>query len=124
MSILSNFTWEMIVPFLPIVIVCATGYYLKDNPPKKINKVIGYRTKRSMNSQDAWDFAQLYSSKLLFTWSAAAIVGILAHIILTDTPSLGSIVASSTAVLVLIIIGVIYYTEKELKLRFKKNDEK
>jgi len=31
-------------------------------PPKKINNLYGYRTKRSMQSQKHWDYAQTYSS--------------------------------------------------------------
>ena len=32
-------------------------------PPKKINALYGYRTKRSMKSEKNWNFAQRYSTK-------------------------------------------------------------
>ena len=34
-------------------------------PPKKINFLYGYRTTNSMKSQEKWNFAQQYSSKLM-----------------------------------------------------------
>ena len=33
--------------------------------PKKINDFYGYRTKRSMRSQDAWDIPQRYANRLM-----------------------------------------------------------
>jgi len=40
------------------LVLLITGYFAKKKPPKKINRIYGYRTKRSMKSQEAWDFAQ------------------------------------------------------------------
>lgn len=41
-----------------------TGVLLIKHPPKDINSVIGYRTKKSSLNQKTWDFAQNYSGKL------------------------------------------------------------
>ena len=49
---------------LPVVIF-VLGLWFKHNPPKEINKLKGYRTRRSMSSQVAWDFAQIYSAGLM-----------------------------------------------------------
>lgn len=38
---------------------------LKFSSPENINKIYGYRTKRSMKNKKLWNFAQKYSSKLL-----------------------------------------------------------
>ena len=43
-------------------------------PPKKINGLYGYRTTRSRKSQEAWDFAQRYSAKLMTMFGLAALV--------------------------------------------------
>ncbi len=51
---------NLIVPLLMI----AVGHMLKENPPERINMVFGYRTSRSMENQEAWDFAQVYCGKL------------------------------------------------------------
>ena len=47
------------------VVVWIIGQIVKRNIPKHINQIYGYRTKRSMRSQEAWDFAQIYSTELL-----------------------------------------------------------
>lgn len=39
------------------------GYIFGKFPPKKINPVYGYRTRRSSRSQAAWDVAQVYSAR-------------------------------------------------------------
>lgn len=39
------------------------GIFMVQRPPKKINNLIGYRTKRSMKDQNSWDFAQKFSGK-------------------------------------------------------------
>ena len=40
------------------------GLFLWKCPPKNINGLIGYRTKRSMQNQESWDFAQRYAGKV------------------------------------------------------------
>jgi uncharacterized membrane protein len=44
----------------PLLLVLSFLY--KKFPPKKINQFYGYRTSRSMKSQEAWDCANLYSA--------------------------------------------------------------
>jgi uncharacterized membrane protein len=45
------------------LIFLITGYFTRKKPPKKINSVVGYRSRRSMQSQQHWDFAQLYFAR-------------------------------------------------------------
>ena len=42
------------------------AWLLKKYPPKKINHLYGYRTKRSMKSQFTWDSANKYSALIFF----------------------------------------------------------
>ncbi len=42
---------------IPAVMLIA-GWLMHKHPPKNINWVIGYRTGRSMQSHEAWSFAQ------------------------------------------------------------------
>ncbi len=51
----------------PLMLVFSFIY--KQFPPKKINPIYGYRTARSMRSQDAWDCANQYCIKALFILS-------------------------------------------------------
>ena len=39
------------------------GYIFGKFPPKKINPIYGYRSRRSMRTQAAWDAAQIFSSR-------------------------------------------------------------
>ena len=38
-------------------------------PPKKINYFYGYRTRRSMQNNETWSFANKYAAKLLINFS-------------------------------------------------------
>lgn len=42
-----------------------SGYLLKKHPPKTINPLYGYRSKRSMKNQAQWDAANRYSGQLM-----------------------------------------------------------
>ena len=59
-------TWVLM--FISSLLVPLTmlgfGYWFSVKPPQYINFAFGYRTKRSMKSQEAWDFAQYVMSKL------------------------------------------------------------
>lgn len=52
----------MLVPACMILV----GLFLWFNPPKEINSIYGYRTKRSRFSQEAWDYAQRFAGRLCF----------------------------------------------------------
>lgn len=43
-------------------------------PPKKINRLYGYRTHRTMQNQDVWDFANTLFNKTLLTYSSISFV--------------------------------------------------
>ncbi len=65
-----------LIPLLSgFVMVCA-GYYLHRNPPKDINKMKGYRSSRSMRSQEAWDFAQRYAAQLMMKWGMVSMLSV------------------------------------------------
>jgi uncharacterized membrane protein len=56
----------LISGFLLSLLNLAISTIFKRYYPKEINDFVGYRTPRSMRSQEAWDFANRYSSALLF----------------------------------------------------------
>jgi uncharacterized membrane protein len=45
------------------VIFMVAGYLFLKNPPKEINSLYGYRTKRAMKTQERWDFSQDFAAK-------------------------------------------------------------
>ena len=82
-------------------------------PPKKINGVYGYRTPRSMKSQENWDIAQRYSSRLMLKQGVVmlAIGGMLIALPIPDEVS----AVISIALLVVSVIVLFVQTEKKLK---------
>ncbi len=108
---------------IPVTCIIA-GYLLKTKPPKEINNVTGYRTRRSRASQEAWDFANVYSGKNMF------IVGIIllftgpaVYLLLTEVVGAG-MMSSMMMVMFLEIIVMIVLTlvPTEMKLKEKFGD--
>ena len=62
----------LVILIMPLMMV-GFGLLLMKNPPKKINSYYGYRTRRSVRSQDTWDFAHYYFGKL---WLVCGLVSI------------------------------------------------
>lgn len=109
----SNFT----VPVLMIVV----GKVLIKNPPKTINGIYGYRTKRSRVNQNTWDFAQLYCGKLW--WKIGWIM--LPFSIIGMLPVIGkndNIVGGAGAVIItiqcIIMFVSIFFVERALAKKF------
>ena len=48
---------------IPLLIIFV-GFLMFKKPPKKINWLIGYRTKKSMNNKNTWIFAHKYCGRL------------------------------------------------------------
>jgi len=97
----------------------AMALYLKSSPPKKINNIYGYRTQRSKASQDAWDFAQLYSADLMYRSGLFLMAVSAARVFMT-----GFMEAIEVIISMFIVIGSCLYlildTEKALKTKFGK----
>ena len=93
------------------------GYYFSKFPPKKINNIYGYRTPRSMKSQEAWDFAQVYGAKKMMV---AGLIMLVAGLLLIPF-NLSEHIAAIFSIGILLgsAIWMIVVTEKELKKRFK-----
>lgn len=104
----------------PVIMVGFGLVFLKD-PPKSINAAYGYRTKRSMRSQDTWDFAHHFFGKLWLVCGLVSIPFSLVPMWLVVDKSkevigmTGLIVVCLQAILLLIPIIV---TEKALKKNF------
>lgn len=99
----------------PLFIVL--GYYFAKFPPKKINNIYGYRTTRSMKSQEAWDFAQVYGAKKMMLAGLIMLVAGLLLLPFNLTENIAAVL--SISILLGSAIWMIVVTEKELKRRFK-----
>ncbi|MBX2967771.1 MAG: SdpI family protein [Cyclobacteriaceae bacterium] len=94
----------------PLILVLAFLY--KRFPPKKINHIYGYRTPRSMKSQEAWDCANRYSSNALVVM--AVLICFVQAVLWSLLPPNDAILWT-TGVLVVGVIAVIPLTEVHLK---------
>lgn len=105
---------------LPLTMLVMGLIFVK-RPPKEINDLYGYRTLRSMKSQEAWDFANRYMGKI-WAWLgfAMTILSIVATIIankLGEDFMLKYIIILTIVQLVVMIIPI-FFVEKELKKNF------
>lgn len=86
-------------------------------PPKKINGLYGYRTEKSMKSQERWDFAQIFAAKkMILSGVILCIVGLLAAFV-SLSENLQTVVGLS-----LLISSCIYLfvsTEKAITQKFE-----
>ncbi len=95
----------------------AAGLIVYFNPPKRINGLYGYRTEKSMKSQDRWDFAQIFAAKkMILSGVILCIVGIPAAFV-SMSENLQTVVGLS-----LLISSCIYLfvsTEKAITQKFE-----
>lgn len=92
---------------VPIVLLIM-GKKFRDNPPKDINGTKGYRTRRSMASQEAWDFANKLMGKVYFIVGLCMIpISIVVHLLFVNSPILTLYKETVIAVLVQAILIII-----------------
>lgn len=112
------FFWvsDLIIPISMII----TGLVFRSSPPKKINLLVGYRTKRSMESQEAWNLAQKYLGELwLKTGLILLIIVFLNKLLLPLKMETLSLIHACIGILGLFI--AVPFVERRLK---KQLDEK
>ena len=90
------------------------GWFLKKFPPKKINHLYGYRTQRSMKNQATWEAANTYSSLVFFKVSLYSFfIPVALYFLYPQQNVLFTIITNT-----LLLLYVLYATEKHLKARF------
>ena len=87
-------------------------------PPKKINHFYGYRTTASMRSQEAWNFAQLYSAKLMIRMGLLLFVAGAILVWILETNPFGILLGIGIPLLFVAIF--IFRIEREIAKRFPK----
>ena len=103
------------------IIFLLLGWAFYQNPPSKINPLVGYRTKLSMKSQQHWDFSQRYSARQMMKGGGLMLVlSLLSYFIPVET---GIKQTGGIILLVLCAIYVILTTETALRKRFPKSKE-
>lgn len=98
------------------------GRRFQKKPPEKINGGYGYRSARSMRSQEAWDFAQMYSGRFWFRAGRPAMAVSLVWTLLLlgrDIGTVGTFTMVLTGLQMLPLLAVIPATERALKRKFE-----
>lgn len=112
------FFWivDLLIPVSMIII----GIAFRIRPPKNINYLYGYRTKKSMGSKEAWDYAHKLCG------AAYVLIGILALAIITTgklliplAPEYLSLINAGIGILALVI--PIPFIEMKIKSKYKKD---
>ncbi len=116
-----NIMFVVCLIIIPVVAII-TGYIMKTRPPKEINNTVGYRTRRSKASQEAWDFANVYCGKNTFIYGIVSLpVSIVFYALLTVSVHWGELLAMLVVILVQTVtmtIAMIVSTEMKLKEKF------
>ena len=108
---------DLLIPVMMIGI----GILFQKHPPKRINGICGYRTKRSMQTQETWDFAHRYYGTL---WVKIGLVLLplsvlpLIFVYGRDIDLIGIVGGIVTGVQILPLIVPILITEHALKENF------
>lgn len=99
--------------FVPILIL-VIGIIFQKHAPKEINGFIGYRTRRSMQSQEAWDYANKRMGEI---WLALGMILLVVSIPLTLLFAENGLTIAMIAQVVALIVSIIP-VEVELKAKF------
>lgn len=97
------------------------GIVFEKHPPKGINGVYGYRTTRSMKSEETWAFAHAYCGRL---WKRVGpVIGVISVAACTVAfPSGENAIGVISVILIMLqlilLIGSLYPVEKALKENF------
>ena len=121
METINNFTDELLTaPLLVGIIFMITGAIVYCFPPKKINFWYGYRTPNSMQSEERWKFAQIFSAMKMIQ------AGI--FLVISSALNLGFAMSNATQsalslILIFAIMLVLFViTERAIKSKFPKSE--
>jgi len=113
--------WFLLVSDMMIPIVIAVFGKMLEIAPGTKNAYFGYRTKRSMSSQEAWNYSNRYCGRLMF-YLGVIMAGITLILFLTivrgSDDTVGWIGGGIALVQCACIFIPVVLTEKELKKRF------
>lgn len=105
---------------IPLLMVGLGKLFIK-HPPKRINGIYGYRTKRSMKTQETWEFAHRYFGNLWFRLGLVLIpLSVLPLIFVygKDIELIGIVGAAVTLFEIVPMILPVFSTERALKENF------
>lgn len=114
---ISMFLCNLLIP----VIMLIGGYFMYKHPPKNINSACGYRTRRSMKSEETWRFANTLCGKLWLKMSVPVIIiSVTAQLpfIGADKDTFGNLTLVIEIIQIVLLIIPAFIVEKKLKADF------
>ena len=117
------FAMDLLIPAVMLLL----GRRFLTKPPRDINGIYGYRTRRSMKNQAAWDFAHRYCGKLgvrlglvLSPLSVLAMLSVLG----ADSGKVGLWYCAVSLVQTAVLLSSIFPVERALKKEFDQFEKK
>ena len=109
--------------FIPVVQMLA-GRWMWKHAPKKINGIIGYRTRRSMKNEDTWRFAHECCGRLW--WRIGLVMLIPTAVVMlpfyaSDKDTIGTVGMIVCFVQIAMLIVPVIFTEIALKKAFNND---
>ena len=117
---LSLFGELMEIPLLCGPIFVIAGIIMLKFPPKKINYLYGYRTSKSMKSQENWDFSQIYSAKQLILCGFLLFLSSFINLIFKFNESSRLLLGM---LLLFLAVGILFYRCETALSRFEKRNQ-
>lgn len=111
------------VLLLPLIMIFFGRHFIK-KAPNDINPIFGYRTKRSMQNKETWEFAHKHFGKI---WFIAGLVmlpvsaGIMFFSLGSDMDTVGNLGNIIVIIQTVILLVLIIPTECALKKNFDKD---
>lgn len=108
---------------IPVIMVC-TGAALRRGKFSTINPVSGYRTRRSMQNQQTWDYAHRECGLLWRRWGSTMLVLTVIAMLLfmgEDTDHIGVVGSVITVLQMIPLFLSIVIVEKKLREKFDEN---
>lgn len=108
---------------IPIIMIIA-GNSMRLGKFKTINSIVGYRTRRSMQNQQTWDYAQRECGRLWVRWGVLMLVPAAVIMLLLlgkEIPTIGTVGGIFTVLQMLPLLLSIAIVEKKLREKFDEN---
>jgi len=105
----------VLLPLILGITFLMVSLLMKKKPPKKINPIYGYRTKRSMKDQKSWDFAQQHSAKEMSNAGLYLLIVSLLGYFIKVPQNLSYPIGMG--IMLILMVNMFLQTEKALKSR-------
>ena len=106
----------MYVIYIIPILITLIGILMYKRPPKKVNWVIGYRTRKSMKNEKVWKKANKYCGKL---WIVIGSVMIVVAILLNVVFYFKMIIFSETILTIIVFCEIIPLLLSGLMVEYK-----